>query len=195
VPLNAEPRQCLALQSLITSDGELRLSLEVVDVPDPGAEQVVIRVDVAPIHPTDILLLLGPTDPATLVTSGPADRPVTRGRVSREAMPMAAARFDQPFRVGTEGAGLVVKAGASPDAQALLGRTVAVLGGEMFSEYRVVDAASCLALPADASAIDGAAAFVNPLTALSMVETMRREGYGAPVHTAAASSLGQNKIE
>jgi NADPH:quinone reductase-like Zn-dependent oxidoreductase len=185
------PGECLQVQSLITSDGELELSLNVVDIPEPNERQVVIRVEAAPINPSDILLLLGPADPTTLVTSGPAELPVTRGRIAKEAMPMAAARLGQPLPLGNEGAGVVVKAGSSSTAQALLGQTVAVLAGAMFSEYRVVDAESCLLLPAGTTAAEGAAAFVNPLTALSMVETMRQEGHKALVHTAAASSLGQ----
>jgi NADPH2:quinone reductase len=189
--MNAVPSQCLQLQSLITSDGEIQLSLNVTDVPEPSAEQVVIRVEAAPISPSDILLLLGPVDPRTLVTSGSTDLPVTRGRIAKEAMPMVAGRIDQPLPAGNEGAGVVVKAGSSSAAQALLGQTVAVLAGAMFSEYRVVDAGSCLVLPAGTTAAEGAAEFVNPLTALSMVETMRQEGHKALVHTAAASSLGQ----
>jgi len=189
--MNAVPSQCLQLQSLITSDGEIQLSLNVTDVPEPSAEQVVIRVEAAPISPSDILLLLGPVDPRTLVTSGSTDLPVTRGRIAKEAMPMVAGRIDQPLPAGNEGAGVVVKAGSSSAAQALLGQTVAVLAGAMFSEYRVVDVGSCLVLPAGTTAAEGAAAFVNPLTALSMVETMRQEGHKALVHTAAASSLGQ----
>ncbi|WP_304191820.1 NADH oxidase, partial [Phenylobacterium aquaticum] len=98
--------------------------------------------------------------------------------------------------VGNEGAGVVIAAGASPAAQALLGKTVALLGGAMYAQFRVVKAADVLLLPEGATARDGASCFVNPLTALGMVETMRREGHTALVHTAAASNLGQmlNKI-
>jgi len=189
--INTAPDQCLQVQSLATSDGELELSLTIMDIPEPGPEQVVIRVEAAPINPSDILLLLGPVDPTTLVTFGSTDLPVTRGRIAKEAMPMVAGRIDQPLPVGNEGAGVVVKAGSSSAARALLGQTVAVLAGGMFSEYRVVDAGTCLVLPTGTTAAEGAAAFVNPLTALSMVETMRQEGHKALVHTAAASSLGQ----
>ena len=118
-----------------------------MDIPEPGPEQVVIRVEAAPINPSDILLLLGPVDPTTLVTFGSTDLPVTRGRIAKEAMPMVAGRIDQALPAGNEGAGVVVKAGSSSAAQALLGQTVAVLAGAMFSEVRVVDAGSCLVLP------------------------------------------------
>jgi NADPH2:quinone reductase len=102
-----------------------------------------------------------------------------------------AGRADQSMPVGNEGAGVVVKAGASPAAQALLGKTVAIFGGAMYAQYRCMAASQCLVLPAGASAADGASCFVNPLTALGMVETMKREGHKALVHTAAASNLGQ----
>jgi NADPH2:quinone reductase len=106
-------------------------------------------------------------------------------------MKAMAGRVDQSLPVGNEGAGLVVKAGSSPAAQALLGKTVAIIGGAMYAQYRCIAANQCLVLPADASAADGASCFVNPLTALGMVETMKREGHTALVHTAAASNLGQ----
>ena len=93
--------------------------------------------------------------------------------------------------VGNEGAGVVVAAGSSAAAQALLGKTVAVLGGAMYAQYRCVKAEQCLLLPAGTTPAEGASCFVNPLTALGMVETMRREGHTALVHTAAASNLGQ----
>ena len=106
-------------------------------------------------------------------------------------MKAMASRLDQSMPVGNEGAGVVVAAGDSREAQALNGKTVAVIGGAMYSQYRCLRAKDCLVLPADATPADGASAFVNPLTALSMVETMRMEGHKALVHTAAASNLGQ----
>ena len=109
-------------------------------------------------------------------------------------MRAAAARIDQPMPVGNEGAGVVVSAGSSPAAQALLGKTVAMLGGAMYAQYRTIKAANCLPLPEGTTPAEGASCFVNPLTALGMVETMRREGHRALVHTAAASNLGQMLI-
>ena len=102
-----------------------------------------------------------------------------------------AGRLDQSMPVGNEGAGVVIKAGGSPEAQALLGRTVAIAGGATYAQYRKLRAADCLPLPDGVTAADGASSFVNPLTALGMVETMRAEGHTALVHTAAASNLGQ----
>jgi len=106
-------------------------------------------------------------------------------------MKAMAGRLGLAQPVGNEGAGVVVEAGAAPAAQALLGKTVAALGGGMYAQYRTLKAEQCLALPAGTPAADGASCFVNPLTALGMVETMRREGHRALVHTAAASNLGQ----
>ncbi|MEX1168302.1 MAG: zinc-binding dehydrogenase, partial [Hydrogenophaga sp.] len=97
----------------------------------------------------------------------------------------------QSLPAGNEGSGRVVAAGSNPAAQALMGKAVAILGGAMYAQYRTIAADQCLPLPPDASAVDGASCFVNPLTALGMVETMRREGHTALVHTVGASNLGR----
>lgn len=181
----------LQLRSKITAGGELELSLATVAIPDPSENEVVIRIEATPINPSDIGLLIGPADPATAKTSGSGDDLRLTASVPQKALPGLAGRIDQAMPVGNEGAGVVIKAGSNPGAQALLGKTVAVIGGEMYAQYRTMKAADCLVLPADATPADGASCFVNPLTALSMVETMRMEGHKALVHTAAASNLGQ----
>lgn len=173
------------------ADGTLRISLESIPVPAPGPDEVLIQVQATPINPSDIGLLFGPADLSTVQVAGSADRPLVTARIPESAMPAMAARLAQSMPVGNEGAGLVVAAGSSPAAQALLGRTVAVIGGAMYAQYRAIAAAQCLPLPAGTTAAEGASCFVNPLTALGMVETMRREGHTALVHTAAASNLGQ----
>jgi NADPH2:quinone reductase len=137
----------LQLSSLITPEGELRLSLDDVAVPAPRADQVVVRIEASPLNPSDLGLLLGPADLSTV--------------------------------------------DAGDDAKHLIGRTVALLGGSMYSQYRVMRASDALVLPDGTTAAQGASCFVNPLTALAMVETMRAEGHTALVHTAAASNLGQ----
>jgi len=185
------PLHGLQLRSLVTASGELRLSLESVEVPEPRADEVVVRVEAAPINPSDLGTLLGAADPASAVLSGSAERPVASLVIPVAARKAMAGRVGVSMPAGNEGAGIVVAAGASDAAQALLRRPVAVLGGEMYSQYRRVAAAQCLVLPDDATPADGASAFVNPLTALGMVETMRREGHRGLVHTAAASNLGQ----
>ncbi len=181
----------LQLRSLVKASGGLELSLAAVDVPSPGPDEVLIRVEAAPINPSDIGLLFGPADMGTATQSGTAANPVVTAAIPERLMRSVAARVGQSMPVGNEGAGVVVGAGASAEAQALLGRTVAVFGGAMYTQYRCVKAGQCLALPEGTTAAEGASCFVNPLTALGMVETMRRQGHKALVHTAAASNLGQ----
>ena len=163
----------------------MRLELAERDVPEPGGSEVVVAVEASPINPSDLGVLLGAVAPGTLQPDGPD----LVGAVPEAALSLYRDRLDKPLPVGNEGAGTVVAAG--PDAAALIGRRVALLGGSMWADYRVADAAAVVELPDDVSTHEGAALFINPLTALSMVETMRAEGHSALVHTAAASNLGQ----
>jgi NADPH2:quinone reductase len=188
---SGDARTGLQLRSLVRSNGELELSLVEVATPSPAADEVVVRVEAAPINPSDLGLLFGAADITTARVARSATGPVVTASIPPKAMKAMSGRLDQSMPVGNEGAGVVVEAGSSGDAQALLGRTVAVLGGAMYSQYRCVKTEQCLLLPAGTAPAEGASCFVNPLTALGMVETMRREGYRALVHTAAASNLGQ----
>jgi NADPH:quinone reductase len=188
---HSHPATMLQLRSTVTSGGELRLHLERVDVPEPKDDEVLVRVEAAPINPSDLGLLLAGADPAALRAEVVDGLPVISGRVPDAAMPAMAGRVDRSLPVGNEGAGVVVETGASEAARALLGRTVAILGGAMYAEYRCVKLAQCLPLAPGTAPRDGASCFVNPLTALGMVETMRLEGHTGLVHTAAASNLGQ----
>lgn len=190
--MNSAPqRTALQLRSLIRPVGELELSLDDVPIPVPQADEVLVRIEAAPLNPSDLGLLFGAADMNTARYSGTASRPVITARVPEGAMKAMAGRLGQSMPVGNEGAGVVVEAGASPAAQALLGKTVAMHGGAMYSQYRCLPAGDCLLLPQGTSAAEGASSFINPLTALAMVATMRREGHSALVHTAAASNLGQ----
>ncbi len=181
----------LQLQSTVKGDGTLELSLAEVETPQPEPNEVVVRVEAAPINPSDLGLLFGLADMSAAQVSGSADRPVVTARVPGGLMKNLAGRIDEPMPVGNEGAGVVIGAGSSAEAQALMGKTVAVLGGAMYSQYRVLNVAQCLLLHEGTTPAEGASCFVNPLTALGMVETMRMEGHTALVHTAAASNLGQ----
>jgi len=181
----------LQLRSLIKKSGELELSLVKTAIPEPAADEVVVRIEAAPINPSDVGLLLGAADVTTARSAGTSDAPVVVATVPASAMKAMAGRLDESMPVGNEGAGVVVKAGASDAAQMLLGRTVAMIGGAMYAQYRSLKAADCLVLPAGTTSTEGASCFVNPLTSLGMVETMRIEGHKALVHTAAASNLGQ----
>jgi NADPH:quinone reductase-like Zn-dependent oxidoreductase len=186
----------LELRSLIKKSGELELSLASVPIPEPGPDEVLVRVEASPINPSDLGLLVGAADMSTAKTSGTGDAAVVTAKVPDGAMKAMAGRLDESMPVGNEGAGVVVKAGSSDAAQALLGKTVAMIGGAMYAQYRCLRAKDVLPLPPGTTPAEGASCFVNPLTSLGMVETMRREGHKALVHTAAASNLGQmlNKI-
>lgn len=186
----------LQLRSLIKKSGELEISLVDVPTPEPAADEVVVRVEAAPINPSDLGLLVGAADMSTAKASGTKQAPVITATVPQGAMRAMGARLDQSLPVGNEGAGVVVKTGSSDAAKALMGKTVAMIGGAMYSQYRTMKVRDCQPLPEGTTAAEGASWFVNPLTALGMTETMRREGHKALVHTAAASNLGQmlNKI-
>jgi len=181
----------LQLRSTVKQDGILEISLVSVPTPEPKPEEVIVRVDASPINPSDQGLLFGGADLNTAKASGTPDRPVVTATVPPAALKAVAGRLDQSLPVGNEGAGVVVQAGSSPAAQALMGKTVAILGGSMYSQYRCIKAVQCLVLPPGTTAAEGASCFVNPLTALGMVATMRAEGHKALAHTAAASNLGQ----
>jgi NADPH:quinone reductase-like Zn-dependent oxidoreductase len=186
----------LELRSLIKKGGELEISLASVPIAEPSADQVVVRVEAAPINPSDLALLVGAADMTSAKASGTGDAPVITAKVPEAAMRMMAGRLDESLPVGNEGAGVVIGTGSSDAAKALMGKTVAMIGGAMYAQYRTLKASDCLVLPAGITPAEGASCFVNPLTSLGMVETMRREGHKALVHTAAASNLGQmlNKI-
>jgi NADPH:quinone reductase len=190
------PATGLQLRSLVKPTGELELSLVSIPTPSPAPDEVVLRVEATPLNPSDIGLLFGAADISTAKASGGAGGPVVTMAIANAGMKGMAGRLGQSMPVGNEGAGVVVAAGASPAAQALLGKTVAVLGGAMYSQYRCVKAEQCMVLPAGTTAAQGASCFINPLTALGFIETLRHEGHKALVHTAAASNLGQmlNKI-
>jgi NADPH:quinone reductase len=188
--ISSTQRAALQLRSLVKRSGELEISLADVETPRPDTHEVVVRIEASPINPSDMGLLFAAADPAAAKVSGPKDRPVLTAPIPEAALKLLAGRLDQSLPIGNEGAGRVVEAGSSEAAQALLGKLVALSGSGMYSQYRCVAIEQCLVLPEDATAADGAAAFVNPLTALGMIETMRREGHTALVHTAATSNVG-----
>ena len=181
------PTEMRQLRSLVTADGELRLSIETVPTPVPGANEVLVRVEAAPINPSDLGLLIATAD----VSKAMRDGAVVTAPIPPATMGGLAARVGESMPVGNEGCGTVVAAGDAPDAQALIGHMVAMVGGATYAEYRAVPTMLLIDLPDGTTPAQGASCFVNPLTALAMVETMRTEGHTALVHTAAASNLGQ----
>jgi len=159
-------------------------------IEDPTGSQVLVSVEASPVNPSDLGVLIGPADASSLT---PAEDGGLDGHVPEQALPIMRDRLDRALPVGNEGAGTVIAAG--PEATELVGKSVTLVGGAMWSDYRLVDAAAVIPLPDDATPADGAALFINPMTALSMVETMRAEGHTALVHTAAASNLGQMLVK
>ena len=182
----------LQLRSLVKKSGELELSLVNIPTPEPGDDEVVVRVEATPINPSDLGLLIGPADMSNAKVSGST----VTAKMPEAAMRMLTGRLDQSLPVGNEGAGVVIRTGSSDAAKALMGKNVSMIGGAMYSQFRTVRVRDVMEIPAGATPADGASWFVNPLTALGMTETMRRENHKALVHTAAASNLGQmlNKI-
>jgi NADPH2:quinone reductase len=186
---NDIPQSGLALRTLITASGELRLSLVDQATTQPGPDDVLVRIEAAPINPSDLFMLFGPAVLTAGVASGTNDRPILTAPVPERRLASVQGRFDQARPAGNEGAGVVIAAGER--VQNLLGRTVAVLSGTMYAQYVTAPARDVLVLPEGATAEQGASSFVNPLTALAMIETMRIDGHTALAHTAAASNLGQ----
>lgn len=181
----------LQLQSRVDADGTLTLSLVEVPTRAPSPEEVVVRIEAAPINPSDLGLLFAGADASTFEDKGTREHPKLTAQLPPNVLRAMSARIGQSLPVGNEGAGTVVAAGTSPEAQALLGKQVGLIGGASYAEYRVIHGAQVLPLPEGTTAEEGAAWYVNPMTVLTMLETMRREGHRAIVHTAAASNLGQ----
>lgn len=182
------------LFTLISTDGKLEISLKDVDVPKPKAHEVIVRIEAAPINPSDMWPMFGPANLTKAELS--EDKLTLIAPVHKSILPRIKSRLDQVLPIGNEGAGTVIGAGDSKEAQSLMGKTVAILNGGSYAQYCCVPAQACIVHNKRTSAKNAASSFVNPLTALGMVETMRMEGHTALVHTAAASSLGQmlNKI-
>jgi len=180
------------LHSTVTEDGRVVLDLRPQQITAPKAHEVVVRVEASPINPSDLGLLLGgaKADTATRTTSDDGS-PAASLTLTPGALAASAARVGQAMAVGNEGAGVVIATGDSESARALEGRTVAVLAGGMYATHRKVAADQCLVMAKGTDPADAASSFVNPLTALGMTETMRREGHQALIHTAAGSNLGQ----
>ena len=185
------PLDYLQMLSTVSKDGQLRLALETKPMPEPKEDQIIVQIEAAPINPSDHGVMFGWADIAQATSTGDGAQRVLTAPIIEQGMSRMKGRFDQALPVGNEGAGRVVAAGAQPYAQSLIGKRVAIMGGGMYGQYRCLPAMMAMPLLDEYSAKDGASSFVNPLTALSMIETMRMEGHKALIHTAAASNLGQ----
>ena len=179
------------LVSTVTPEGQVKLSLQDTPLPSLNDDDVLVRVEATPINPSDLAVLLALTDGTQFTRDGDA----ATAPLNPAAQRALSARAGVDLPVGNEGAGEVVAAGQSPAAQALIGKTVALAGGGFYAQFRKVRAADCMIVPDGTSAEEGASSYVNPLTALGMVGTMKREGYTGLVHTAAASNLGQMLVK
>lgn len=186
----AVPSTGLELRSTVTDDGRITLAMRDFDVAEPGPDEVVVRVEASPINPSDLGMLFGMADLDAAEAAGSDQLPAVSAPLSARGLAMQVARVGKPMPVGNEGGGTVVAAGSSDAAQALLGKVVGFLSGNAYATYRTVNVASCLAMHDGTTSEQAAACFVNPLTALGMVETMRAEGHTALVHTVGASNLG-----
>jgi NADPH:quinone reductase-like Zn-dependent oxidoreductase len=175
----------------VHEDSTVTLALVEADLPAPGPDDVVVRMEAAPINPSDLGVMFARADMSTVVRDASVATHAVRATLSPEAMQGAAGRVGLTIPAGNEGGGVVVATGTSDAANALLGKVVGIRGGAMYAQYRCIAAQDCLVLPEGTASVDAASCFVNPLTALGMVETMRMEGHTGLVHTAAASNLGQ----
>jgi len=185
------PNTYQQMLSTVTAEAQLRMELVEQEMPTPKTGEILVRVEATPVNPSDLGVMFGWTDMTAASTLGSGTASQLTAGVSPQGMQVMKARIDQNLPVGNEGAGTVVAAGDDEYSQSLIGKTVAIMGGGMYAQYRCVPAMMALPLKDEHSAKDGASCFVNPLTALSMVEVMNMEGHKALVHTAAASNLGQ----
>ncbi len=179
------------LFTTITEDGKSILSIEPYDVPEPKEHEVVVRMEAVPINPSDLGLLTAAANMDTVRSETVDGHPALVADVDAAMQPFFKGRAGKKMAAGNEGAGTVVAAGSSDAAQALMGKVVTIVGGEMYRTHRVMPAAMCVPLPEGAPAKEGASLFVNPMTAQGFINTMHAEGHTGLVHTAAASNLGQ----
>lgn len=186
----------LQVQSLLDKEGNLRVSMAYTSIPTPGEYEVVVRIEAAPINPSDLGVLLGPAEISTATTTMVNESPVLCVKSKPELLARYKERFDLPLVVGNEGCGVVVNAGSSPEAQALLGKLVGIVSGGTYCQYQAIPVTNCLPVNEQVTPKEAASCFVNPMTALCMIETMKMEGHNALIHSASASNLGQmlNKL-
>lgn len=182
------------IRSTVTNEGNIEISIATVEKPTPSKNEVLIKVEASPINPSDLGLLISfAADLDSLSVSGSGDTTVARMEIHPALMGAMKPRLDQSMQVGNEGGGVIEDAGAN--AKGLIGKTVGVAGGAMYSQYRCVPASSCLVMDDNTTSAEAASSFVNPLTALAFVETMKMENHSAIVNTAAASNLGQMLVK
>jgi NADPH2:quinone reductase len=182
------------IRSTVTSEGNIEISIVKSDKPKPSEDEVLIKVEACPINPSDLGLLISfAADLDTVSVSGSGNATVAKMKIHEGLMKQMKPRLGKPMKVGNEGGGVVEDAGAN--FKYLIGKTVGLAGGAMYSRYRCVKASNCLIMNDDTTTTEAASSFVNPLTALGFIETMKLENHSALINTAAASALGQMLVK
>ena len=182
------------IRSIVTSEGTIEISIAKSDKPKPSEDEVLIKVEACPINPSDLGLLISfAADLDTVSVSGSGNATVAKMKIHEGLMKQMKPRLGKSMKVGNEGGGVVEDAGAK--FKHLIGKTVGLAGGAMYSRYRCVKASSCLVMNDDTTTTEAASSFVNPLTALGFIETMKLENHSALINTAAASALGQMLVK
>ena len=182
------------IRSTVTAEGEIEISIAGAEKPQPGENEVLIRVEASPVNPSDLGLLISfAADLDSLSVSGSGESTVAKMKIHKGLMKAVKPRIGQSMKVGNEGGGVIEDAGSN--AKDLIGKTVGLAGGAMYSQYRCVPATNCLVMNDDTTSREAASSFVNPLTALGFIETMKLENHSALINTAAASALGQMLIK
>ena len=182
------------MRSMVTKEGYMEISIIETQIPKPKGNEVLIKIEAAPINPSDLGRLLSYaadlSDISTMEGSQPTQIKI---KLKEKLMSPLKPRLDQSLSLGNEGAGVVVDAGS--EAKEMIGKTVGLAGGGMYCQYRCMPANNCLLMDDQTSPEEAASSFVNPMTALGFIETMKLEGHEALIHTAASSNLGQMLIK
>lgn len=152
-------------ESAVLTDLSPFVELAEIDRPEPGEGQVLIKVSLASINPSDEMFIQG-----------------LYGQPRQQGKP-----------AGFEGVGVVEASGGGPIADGIKGLRVAFAAGPngsgSWAEYAIAEAATCIPLIDGVRDEDGAAMIVNPLTALAMFDIVKEAESKSFIITAGASQL------
>ena len=182
------------MRSKVTKEGYMEISIIETQIPKPKGNEVLIKIEAAPINPSDLGRLLSYAADLSDINTMEGNHPAQiKIKLKEKLMSPLKPRLDHSLSLGNEGAGVVVDAGS--EAKEMIGKTVGLAGGGMYCQYRCMPANNCLLMDDQTSPEEAASSFVNPMTALGFIETMKLEGHEALIHTAASSNLGQMLIK